>query len=556
MRIHLVAGAVLVASLLLPWSGFAQKFQEPTQQELQMKSDPMAPGAPAVYLYREESTDNNSHFISEYARIKILTDAGKRWATVYVPYSGSGAPPRIEARTIHADGTVVPLTGKPEDLLAKSTHSGYFGGREFTLPAVEVGSILEYRWTLPISDTYVSGVIPDNQPFINSALAGSIPYWAVQSDLFIHKEHFYYNPLSYLAKNVVGNQSITHYTSDGEIAHYLLFSARLPAGAQVKVSPKPDYTLDIENVPAFVHEAYAPPEQSRLYAVRFYFTPYLSGDVFWTDEGKRWSKSVGQASEPTDDLKAAAAQITAGAATAEDKARKLYDAVQSLDNTAFTRQQSQSPGMRTGSGKAARSADAVWKAKSGTPNEMAMLYLALVRAAGLQASAMRVTDRSRSIFDPGYLSLDQLTVDLVVLHIDGKDVFLDPGEKLLPFGQLYWSHTLSGGLLQTADGVTHEAITPPGTAKDAIDAHTADLTLDAQGGVTGTVKALLTGPEALRWRQLNLTEGEAEVRQQFSVTLPRMLPPGIPGELEQVSGLTASAGFLTFTVKVSGHLGQ
>ncbi|HET7104349.1 MAG TPA: hypothetical protein VFI20_09705, partial [Terracidiphilus sp.] len=46
------------------------------------------------------------------------------------------------------------------------------------------------------------------------------------------------------------------------------------------------------------------------------------------------------------------------------------------------------------------------------------------------------------------------------------------------------------------------------------------------------------------------------VRQQFSVTLPRMLPPGIPGELEQVSGLTASAGFLTFTVKVSGHLGQ
>jgi hypothetical protein len=378
----------------------------------------------------------------------------------------------------------------------------------------------------------------------------------VQKELFIHKEHFYYNPLSYLSKNVIGNQSITHYTADGEIANYMLFSVRLPAGARVQVSPKPDYTLDIENVAPIVHEADAPPEQSRVYSVRFYYSPYLSGDVFWADESKRWAKNVDHAAEPTNDLKAAAAQITAGAATDEEKARKLYDAVQALDNTAFSRQRSESERAQMGLSRGSRDADQVWMEKSGTPNEIATLYLALARAAGLQASGMSVTDRSRRIFDPGFLSLDQLTVDLVVLHIGGKDIFVDPGEKLLPFGHLYWSHALSGGLLETGDSATHEAVTPPDAAKDAINAQTADLTLDAKGGVSGTVKVLRTGPEALRWRQLNLTAGETEVEKQFSESLPGLLPQGIAGELEHIDGLNTSAGFLTFTVKVTGQLGQ
>ena len=108
------------------------------------------------------------------------------------------------------------------------------------------------------------------QGFMDSALASSIPYWNVQQEIFIHKEHFYYNPLSYLEKNVIGNQSITHYNSEGEIASYLLYSARLPAGARVQVSPKPDYTLDIQNVPPIAHESDAPPE-----AIANLFRPVL-----------------------------------------------------------------------------------------------------------------------------------------------------------------------------------------------------------------------------------------------------------------------------------------
>jgi len=132
-----------------------------------------------------------------------------------------------------------------------------------------VGSILEYRWTLPMGEGSVTGVTNDRQGFMDSALASSIPFWNVQQEIFVHKEHFYFNPLSDLEKNVIGNQAIAQYNSEGELASYLLYSARLPAGVRVQVSPKPDYALDIQDVPPIAHESNAPPEQSRVYTVSF-----------------------------------------------------------------------------------------------------------------------------------------------------------------------------------------------------------------------------------------------------------------------------------------------
>jgi hypothetical protein len=393
------------------------------------------------------------------------------------------------------------------------------------------------------------------QEFMNSALASTIPSWDVQQDIFIHKERFYYNPLGDLEKNVIGNQAIVHYNSDGELASYLLYSARLPPGARVQVSPKPDYTLEIQDVPAFSHEDDALPELGRRYAVSFYYTPYLAADVYWNDEGKRWAKGIDRAAEPTPELKATATQIISGAASDAERAMKLYEAVQALDNTTFSRERSASERAQLGLRREVRNAQQVWTEKGGTRNEIAMLYLALARAAGLQANAMVVADRNIRIFDPGYLSLDQLTINLVVLRINGSDVYVDPGEKMLPFGQLRWSHSLCGGLLQTADGASHSAITPPNNAKDAIAAHTADLTVDGQGGVEGTVKLLMNGPEALRWRQLNLAEGTDSVRSQIGASLRKLLPQEMGAEIVNVQGLDTSSGFLSVTAKVTGPLG-
>lgn len=524
--------------------GLAQKFQEPTKAELAMTVDPKAPGAPAVYLYREEVTDNFNHYVSVYARIKVLTEVGKDWANVEVPFGG--APPDIAGRTIHADGTVIPLVGSSADILKSQTGRQHLQVRVFSLPSVEVGSILEYRWTIHMGDAQVSGVDSSQQGYINSALAGEIPSWSLQQPIFIHKEHFYYNPLGDLERNVLGNQTVTHYV-DGEIANYLLFSARLPAGAHLSASPKRDYDLTLEDVPAFTSEVNSPPETGLAYHVQFYFSPYLGGAEYWLGEGKRWSKRLDKLAESSDSIRNAAAKITAGAATDDEKALRLYNAVQALDNTTLSK--GNSPG-------GSATADQTFNESSGGSNDIATVYLALARAAGLQAHGMAIADRSERIFDPGLLSLSQLTAEIVVLHIKGQDVFTDPGEKFLPYGQLAWQHQLCGGLLETEQGTSIQTLTPAGQSKDAITGRIGDLQVDANGMASGTVKLLMNGPEALKWRQLAVSAGEQETKRRLEALLSNILPAGLSEEIADLKGLNTSAGFFEVTVKVNGKIGS
>src|SRR5260370_7345347 len=54
----------------------AQQWIAPTPEELSMTAQPEVPGAPAVYLYREETTDDKLHMFSIYVRLKVLTERG------------------------------------------------------------------------------------------------------------------------------------------------------------------------------------------------------------------------------------------------------------------------------------------------------------------------------------------------------------------------------------------------------------------------------------------------------------------------------------------------
>lgn len=293
MRIGLFGRLILTLTLLwvhLPAKG--QKFQAPTSEELQMTSDPKAPGAPAVYLFREETMDNSSHVQSTYARIKVLTEFGKEWATVEVPYEPElEALPKIEGRTIHADGTVIPLIGKPADLLIVKTHGLNLRTATFTLPSAEVGSILEYRWTKPLQKARGEGGTADS--FWGSEHAGGSPDWSVQQELFVHKAHFFYNSLNRFG-DAMGGRVIDEYPPRWTtmwLTGYLMYKERLPAGAHVVPSVSKTYTLDINDVPHISHEDDSIPLDSLRYRVWFYLTPETSPGLFWSAARQRWLKT-------------------------------------------------------------------------------------------------------------------------------------------------------------------------------------------------------------------------------------------------------------------------
>jgi len=138
MRISKFVGpAICLALVAFPLLASAQ-FQEPSKEELAMTADPQTPGAAAIYLNIEEICNDPLHFQSHYARIKVLTEKAKELATVEVPYlRGNFKITGIRGRTIHPDGTVIPLNVKAEDLLVAK--SGEFQFAQGIYPAQRRG---------------------------------------------------------------------------------------------------------------------------------------------------------------------------------------------------------------------------------------------------------------------------------------------------------------------------------------------------------------------------------------------------------------------------------
>ena len=528
---------VALLATLLPVLAHAQ-FQQPTPDELKMTADPKAPGAAAVYLNIEETADDNLHFKSFSARIKVLTENGKSLANVEIPYAGEFKVRAIEARTIHSDGTIVPLDVKPENLLTAKSGDQRSGEVVFTLPSVEVGSILEYHYDLQYPDKWVSS-----------------PRWDLQRDYFVHKAHYAFTPAAEFLNG--DRNSNSHYISDprtGQIVNSLIWWATLPPGAPpIKSDAAGRFSIDLSDIPARPDEEWMPPLESLLYKVQFYYKGSYTSGQFWVDEGKRWSKDVDHFAQPSSALREAVAGLVAPADTDLVKAQKIYMAVQALDNTDYSRQKSQSE-MRQLQIKPANHAEDVWTQKSGSSNEIALLYLAMLRAAGLKAYAMTVADRSNTLFDYTYLSMDQLESTLVIVAADNREILTDPGEKMCPFATLAWGHTHTLGIRQSTKDLEFSQIPSPSYIENTT-ARNAEIYIDDHGAVSGSINITMAGQAALRWRQIELRNGDAEAKKRFDNELAQMAPPGIEARVDHFLGMNDPGLGLMAVAKVSGAMG-
>ena len=79
--------------------------------------------------------------------------------------------------------------------------------------------------------------------------------------------------------------------------------------------------------------------------------------------------------------------------------------------------------------------------------------------------------------------------------------------------------------------------------------------MDADGNVTGVVRILLTGADALRWRQLALRNDEEEVRKQFIDALRDDLPDGVEASFDHFIDLNDYESSMMAIVQISGHMG-
>ncbi len=532
------------------------QFQQPTGEELKMTADPKAPGADIVYLNRDEVTDDNSHLHTYSERIKVLTEKGKEQATIRIPYEqGEFKVSGIEGRTIHADGTIIPLTVKSTDLMDAKAGAAQADTMVFTFPSVEVGSILEYRLKLRYGDKVISS-----------------PVWTIQRPFFVHKAHYIFSPaeagqnrswpitplMAVRGAQVFANRPKTEEwdtvnNKRGDGGGQLTYAAvQIPLDKVVR-SDRGVYSLDLTDIAPLPNEDWMPPLTTVQQRVEFYFADGSSGKEFWESAGKRWAKGVERFTNPSEQLKKILEQIVLPTETEEQKARNIYAAVQKLDNSSFKRGKSDSE-RKAEEIKEIRDPEDVWKQKSGSDDERALLFVALARAAGLKAWPMQVVDRDRELFSPGYLTVSQLDDYIAVVEIAGKEIFLDPGQKMCPFGLLHWKHTPASGFL-LADKGAILSTTPENTYKQAVSTRMVNVELAADGSITGTVSVGLSGQQALYWRQLARENDSEEIKRQFNKSIRDELPDGVHADFDHFVALDNPDLNLLGVIRISGSLG-
>jgi hypothetical protein len=519
-------------------------FMKPTPEDLAMTSLPGYPGASAVVLYREETTKDDLHVVYHYDRIKILTKDGEKYANVELPYvstsedsdygSNDKTLGEIVGRTIHADGTVIPFTGKPYLKVMVNEKGVKLQEKVFTLPDVEVGSILEYRYATRISDYMVES-----------------PEWIIQGELYLKAAHYAWYPTEHALEN-----------SRGPI-HTITWFPILPEGAKIErhdiphstfsVGPTQYFDLTVKDIPPQVKEAYMPPIASYSYRVLFNYTAERTGAEWWKNEGKDWSKRMDSFANPNSELRSATQAVIAGATTDDQKLQKIYAAVMALENTRYTRAHEQREDKAEGEGKVKTAAD-VLSHKRGSAIQLTQLFVGMARAAGMKAYFMLVPDRSKEIFIQQWLSLQQFDDAIAIVNVDGKEVFFDPGCRYCAYGHLAWQHTFVQGLRQTEKGTDFGPTSGDDYRVNRMT-RVANLKMDDEGQVTGTIKLTFAGAGAVEWRHTALRGDDESLRHDLQTYLEDMVPKSLEVKVDAIENMQDYEKPLAVSYQVHGRMG-
>ena len=131
--------------------------------ELALKDNPSSPGSAAMILYRDVHTDDVARQESEYCRIKILTEEGKKYADVEIPWFPKTDITDIRARTVSPNGTTVEFNGEVFEKTVVKAKKFKVQVKAFTLPGVQTGSVIEYSYTIRWREKWADYLTPPGE---------------------------------------------------------------------------------------------------------------------------------------------------------------------------------------------------------------------------------------------------------------------------------------------------------------------------------------------------------------------------------------------------------
>jgi len=518
---------LFAAAFAHPNSLLAQGFQPVSGDELKMTEEPLAPGAAAIILYREVNRDDSGHTAHEgdYYRIKILKEEGREHANIEIPFNKENGNNivNVHGRTIRPDGSIVNFDGKVFDKSIAKAKGLRYMAKTFSLPDVEVGSVIEYYYTLDLSEHYIYD-----------------SHWILSDELFTKHAKFSLKPYTSFYTNLGVRWSWEH----------------LPAGgAPPKEGPDHIIRLEANNIPAFETEDFMPPENELKARVDFtYSEDQMVNDPvqFWKNRAKKLNGWVESFVGKRKAMEEAAAQIVSPRDPPDVKLEKIYAKVQQLRNTSYEVEKTAQEQKRENE-KQPSNVEDLWKRGYGEGTQLNWLFLGLVRAAGFEAYGVMASDRRNYFFKPNLMDAHKLDANLVLVKLNGKDLFFDPGAAFTPFGMLMWPETGVQGLRLDKDGGSWVQTPVPGCSASRIS-RSATLNLSETGDLEGKLSMTFMGLEAMKRRLQERNRDETDRRKFLEDEAREYVPAAIEIKLTNQPDWTSSAPTLVaeYKLKIPG----
>jgi len=472
-----------IVLVLLIWTGWSVQAQEKqdwrsvTQEDLKITAEATGnKDADAMILLREARFDAKGDLKTEvYVRTKIFTDAGKKRADVELPYF-----PRlmriddIRGRTIKPDGTILALEQRQAlfDKLVLSVGRGQIRAKTFTLPGVEPGCIIEYRYRE-----------------VFKRKLNRLPL-DIQGELFTKEIDYSYRlPPAPL----FGEWKIHWFNNRGQIAIQPKFE-------------KDWVRIQVRDVPPFIKEAYMPPEK----AVKVWGLAHMSMnlallssslpsrrplmsnlDAYWADFARIMYAAIEeQLKKKNKEVKQTVARLISPGNSEDVKIRKIYDFVQrEIKNLSYVHDESadaQPP-------KENKHLGDVLTHRYGDADDITLLFIALLREASVDARVGLLVSGDEDVFRPTFHNgFVQFNDRVAVVRTSSGWRFFDPGSLYCPVGMVSWEKSATPILV--LGEIDPQFVQGPQLSSGTSVIHReASLTLDANGTAGGEVKVTWSG---------------------------------------------------------------
>jgi len=439
-------------------------------EDLSSKTPIVEPDADAEAIFWEVRIDDSSYSdlsLKHYARVKIFTERGReRYSKFDIPFTKGLKIKDLAARVIRADGSIVEI-GK-DDIFEREivrANGLKIKAKSFAIPNIEPGVIVEYRYKEVFSDAGASGRRLE-----------------FQRDIPVRSLAYYYKPFQGEPQYKAFNFTDIKFVKDKN-GYYLASRT---------------------NVPAFKQEPYMPPDDM----VR----PWMrlgSGRIsFWGIVGKMGLAQI--LKKDGGDMKKAAAEITAGATTDDEKLQKLYEYCRTqITNTTFDPTITDEMREKLPEIKSPKD---VLKKRSASSGYIDLLFGALATASGYEARIAFIGDRSKMFTSVRNIDQEFLHPGAIAVKVGDRWRFYNPGSKFLPIGKLAWYEEDSAAELVGEKDLVW--VQTPSSGHDfSVTKRTGKFKLTEDGTLEGDVSIEIQGQRAISYRIDNYDEAPAKLEE-------------------------------------------